>query len=388
MDEQWLQAYLNLIKQLLDCVSEEELKAVLKRHPKYMDVGLLTVMQQCAEPLGSQGNREAGQLTEAMGIADAEVEGTPKDLKQFLLAVLLLVKDSRGAAQQVYPFLAQHQEKLNEQLLQVLPQIAARFLAGEPEQQQAIASIFVRFGNLIKQLPLGRRWLNLELGITAYTLALQVYTHEAFPQQWAGTQNNLALAYSDRIRGERADNLEQAIATYQLALQVRTREAFPIDWAATQNNLALAYSNRIRGERTDNLEQAIATYQLALQVRTREAFPQKWADTQHNLALAYSDRIQGERADNLEQAITAYQLALQVYTREAFPLDWAGTQSNLAIAYSDRIRGERADNLELSIAAYTLALQVYTREAFPQKWAITQKNLAVILTLYCRSARI
>jgi hypothetical protein len=78
-----------------------------------------------------------------MGIADAELEGTPKDLKQFLLAVSLLVKESLGAAQQVYPFLAQYQERLNEQLLQVLPQIAVRFLAGEPEQQQAIASIFI-----------------------------------------------------------------------------------------------------------------------------------------------------------------------------------------------------------------------------------------------------
>ena len=285
MDEQWLQAYLNLIKQLLNCVSEEELKAVLQRHPKYIDVELLTVMQSCAESLGSQGNREAGQLAEAMRIADAEVEGTPKDLKQFLLVVLLLVKDSLGATQQVYPFLAQHQEKLNEQLLQVLPQIAARFLAGEPEQQQAIASIFVRFGNLIQQLPLGRRWLNLELGITVYTLALQVYTREAFPQQWAGTQYNLAIAYRNRIQGERADNLEQAIATYQLALQVRTREAFPIDWADTQHNLAIAYSNHIQGERADNLEQAISAYQLALQVYTREAFPENWAITQKNLAV-------------------------------------------------------------------------------------------------------
>ena len=155
----------------------------------------------------------------------------------------------------------------------------------EPEQQQAIASIFVRFGNLIKQLPLGRRWLNLELRITAYTLALQVYTREAFPQHWAATQHNLALAYSNRIRGERADNLEQAIATYQLALQVYTREAFPFDWAITQYNLAYAYSERIRGERADNLEQAIATYQLALQVYTREAFPENWAITQKNLAV-------------------------------------------------------------------------------------------------------
>jgi CHAT domain-containing protein len=221
----------------------------------------------------------------------------------------------------------------------------------------------------------GERADNLEQAIAASTLALQVYTREAFPQQWAMTQNNLAIAYLYRIRGERADNLEQAIAASTLALQVYTREAFPQEWAMTQNNLATAYRDRIRGERADNLEQAIAAYQLALQVRTREAFPVDWAMTQNNLATAYRERIRGERADNLEQAIAASTLALQVYTRKTFPQDWAMTQNNLATAYRERIRGERADNLEQALAAYHLALQVYTPEAFPQKCRMTARNL-------------
>jgi hypothetical protein len=31
--------------------------------------------------------------------------------------------------------------------------------------------------------------------VEAYLAALQVYTREALPQQWAGTQNNLARTY-------------------------------------------------------------------------------------------------------------------------------------------------------------------------------------------------
>ena len=42
---------------------------------------------------------------------------------------------------------------------------------------------------------------------------------------------NLATAYSDRIRGDRAENLEQAIAAYQQALEVMTRQAMPVEWA-------------------------------------------------------------------------------------------------------------------------------------------------------------
>ncbi|TBR60008.1 hypothetical protein B4U84_03655, partial [Westiellopsis prolifica IICB1] len=211
--------------------------------------------------------------------------------------------------------------------------------------------------------------------IAAYESALEVYTREAFPQDWAMTQNNLGNAYLYRILGERANNLEYAIAAYESALEVRTREAFPQQWATTQNNLGNAYSNRILGERANNLEYAIAAYKSALEVYTREAFPQDWAMTQNNLGTAYGDRILGERANNLESAIAAYKSALEVYTREAFPQDWAMTQNNLGNAYLYRILGERANNLENAIAAYKSALEVYTREAFPQQWATTQNNL-------------
>ncbi|MBP5974073.1 tetratricopeptide repeat protein, partial [Brasilonema sp. CT11] len=56
-----------------------------------------------------------------------------------------------------------------------------------------------------------------------------------FPQQWATTQNNLAAAYSNRILGDKAENIESAIASYSAALSVRTRQAFPQNWAMTQN---------------------------------------------------------------------------------------------------------------------------------------------------------
>jgi CHAT domain-containing protein len=120
---------------------------------------------------------------------------------------------------------------------------------------------------------------------------LKVRTREAFPQDWAMTQNNLGAAYRNRIRGDRAENLEKAIAAYQAALKVYTREAFPQDWAMTQNNLGAAYSDRIRGDRAENLEKAIAAYQEALQVRTPTADPIKCLETGRNLgnlALAES----------------------------------------------------------------------------------------------------
>ena len=90
----------------------------------------------------------------------------------------------------------------------------------------------------------------------------------------------------------RAENLEEAIRLYELALQVYTREAFPEHWARAQNNLAIAYSDRIRGVRAENLEEAIRLYELALQVRTPSAFPQDCRRTAYSLGrLLYDERL-------------------------------------------------------------------------------------------------
>ena len=211
----------------------------------------------------------------------------------------------------------------------------------------------------------GEKAENIELAIASYTAALEVRTRHAFPEDWAMTQNNLGEAYRERIRGEKAQNIELAIASYTNALSVYTRDAFPQDWAMTQNNLAIAYNNRIRGEKAENIEQAIKCYTNALSVRTRDAFPEQWAMTQNNLAGAYNNRIRGEKAENIELAIKCYTNALDVYRRDAFPEAWATTQNNLAAAYSDRIRGEKAQNIELAIKCYRQALEVRTSSAFP-----------------------
>nr|WP_223210061.1 CHAT domain-containing protein [Microcystis aeruginosa] len=279
--------------------------------------------------------------------------------------------------QVIYPFWAQNLDKLDDNLAQILDSWARETLTQVTREEAFyIAAYIIFFSNLIQQFPLGNIAANKEIAITGYEMALTIFTFDAFPQQWAMTQNNLANVYNDRIRGEKADNLERAIATYNEALKVLTFEAFPQEWATTQNNLAIAYRDRIRGEKADNLERAIATYNEALKVCTFDAFPQDWAGTQNNLAIAYYSRIRGEKAENLERAITACQEALKVRTYDAFPEQWATTQNNLAIAYLSRIRGEVADNVERAIAACNEALKVYTYEAFPQEWARTQNTLA------------
>ena len=262
-----------------------------------------------------------------------------RDAKKFMQAFVERLTETEGDQTQIHQFFESNRAKLDESLLEALPLVFKALTAEKlPEARKNIAQFFQTFGDLIQQFPLGDRLLNLELSITAYQLALNVFTRKAFPEEWVGLQNNLGVAYRNRIRGDRAENLEQAIIFYKNVLKVHTREAFPENWAATQNKLGTAYFHRIRGDRAENLEQVITAYELALQVRTREAFPENWAATQNSLGIAYGNRIRGDRAENLEQSIATYELALQVRTREAFPEDWARLQNNLGSSYRSEER--------------------------------------------------
>ncbi len=62
----------------------------------------------------------------------------------------------------------------------------------------------------------------------------------------------------NRIYGDRRSNIEKAIDCYRNALQVVTPESSPALWGDLQNNLAVTYSERLEGERAQNIEQAIA----------------------------------------------------------------------------------------------------------------------------------
>ena len=218
MDEQRMQAYLDLINQLLSCPSGEEGK-ILQAHQELLDPGLLQVMGQVAEYMQQQGNETnaswlqnfASQLAEAM---------------DFFGEILRCVADNQGAPEPVYQFFAANQTRLNADLLNAIPTTASALFANAPKDQHGYAAAVIgEFGNLIAQFPLGQRAINMELAIAAYQESLTVRTQAAMPVEWAQTMMNLATAYSDRIRGDKAANIEAAIAAYQEALTACLRSA-------------------------------------------------------------------------------------------------------------------------------------------------------------------
>ena len=134
------------------------------------------------------------------------------------------------------------------------------------------------------------------------------------------------------------DELSQKANVYYTALQVYTREHAPVEWATTQNNLGatlVAQARLVEGpERYNLFTQAVTAYRSALQVDTPESAPTQWAIVQSNLGNALSALAQlakeSEQRDLLTQAATAYHAALQIYTPEQTPAQWVRAQMHLA----------------------------------------------------------
>jgi hypothetical protein len=76
----------------------------------------------------------------------------------------------------------------------------------------------------------------------AFGYALQVYTREARPQDWAETQTNLGAALAglaDYVEGPRAvELLKEAVDAFGYALQVLTHHEYTMQRAVAQDNLA------------------------------------------------------------------------------------------------------------------------------------------------------
>lgn len=391
--EQRSEDYYRLINHLLTCRHGEEPK-ILMAHPDLIDDGLVEAIKQISTMMSQQGNQNLADYlihiakhlpnapffksatTATNASKSASQRANSVKIPPLLDEICKTIIESQGNPQVVYSLLQANKDKLDEKFVQQIHNWAFSILPNaKPETAEMVATVISDFSTLICQFPLGKRDINLEIAITGYEVAASIFTREAFPQEWANIQTNLAPAYRHRIRGNRADNQEKAIIACNNALLIYTRDDFSEKWATLQNNLGLIYTDRITGEKAENIEKSISCYEAALKVVNRAQLPELWGTLQNNLGNAYLCRIQGDKAQNLEKAIACYQVALQVRTRSASPYYWASSQFTLGTAYTQRIIGNKQKNLEKAISAYINALEVYTISDYPERWARAKSNL-------------
>ncbi len=251
--------------------------------------------------------------------------------------------------------------------------------------------------------------------MVACRAALEEYTRERVPLDWAATQANLGNALSTlggresgtarlrrlwwpiarrggvhpragtaRLGGDTEQSrqraldsrgresgtarLEEAVVAYRARLEEYSRERVPLDWAATQNNLGTALwilGGRESG--TARLEEAVVGLSRGaggIHPRARAARLGDDADQSRHRAL--DARGARERAARLEEAVVAYRAALEERTRERVAArlgDDAEQSRHRAPDARGRERGTA--RLEEAVVAYRAALEERTRERVP-----------------------
>ncbi|MDZ4202333.1 MAG: hypothetical protein U1C96_09345 [Gallionella sp.] len=161
---------------------------------------------------------------------------------------------------------------------------------------------------------------------------------------------------------------EQAVQCFEQALESYTQEESPQEWAATQYNLGTA--NQALGrllETTNPLKLAVDAYTNALLVWTREAHPEAWMQTMHQLGAAlytYGIQLKGNR--QLQKSVVAYKNALAALNADDHALELTATHNNRGITLHHLGESEaNPDRLKEAINSYELALTVGMEQQLP-----------------------
>ncbi|MGP4046190.1 CHAT domain-containing protein [Streptomyces sp. 2A115] len=211
--------------------------------------------------------------------------------------------------------------------------------------------------------------------------ALGVFDQHSYPVEHADVQSALGIVYQYRRTGERRANQERALACYTDALGLLLPDQFPHEFARTQNYLATALWQRESDSHDDNLEEALACIHRALTVWKAHDFPIQHARLQHNMGIIYLDRGHGSRTQNVELALHAAEQALSVFTQADFLVQHGQGLLNTAEMYLERRQGEREHNVEEAVRRLRHAATIRTRTAFPNEYAVTQSSLAAALRI-------
>jgi tetratricopeptide (TPR) repeat protein len=159
--------------------------------------------------------------------------------------------------------------------------------------------------------------------IQAYQKALQVFTWQKYPQEYAILHNNIAIAYLSMPLTSEKESLRQGLAvqTFEEALKHIRLINHPREYAMLQNNLGNALQYLPSSHPLENILRAIAAYDEALKVRDPKDTPLEYANTISNKANALfnlpdnPEKPEVGNLKNMRQARTYYQEAWEIFTQ-------------------------------------------------------------------------
>ncbi|MEM6751370.1 MAG: CHAT domain-containing protein [Cyanobacteria bacterium P01_C01_bin.38] len=361
MNENHCNNYPSLIQKLLNCSTSQEVNQILDDNSELVNRNLIDVMELVVKDLLQEGNREQAEFL----IKLIQQQILPRTKNTPLRKAERLVMMGLYSCQGIIP---------GKTVADAIPCFEEALNIYTPQKfPQEWAQTKHHLGNAYLESIRGEISQNIEKSISCYSEALQVYIRHQFSQQeQAELQFNLGNAYRSRIRGKKEDNIAVAIGFYKAALKVLTRQTYPHKWAAIMNSLAAAYRDQ------NKLQASIDCYKAVLKIHPSQNQNEYWAKIKNNLGVTYySDYIQGQNEDNLSEAIKCFNDALKFYTFQEKPEHWASIQKNLGGIYAHRRQGNSKENLKASIEYYTNALKVFTSKTFPQNYLKIQIGIGI-----------
>ncbi len=284
MEEDRLQAYINLIGQLLSCDNQEDFSQTLNDNQNLLDGNLLETLEQIIPLLREQAREEEAQRCENLG------QGLKQILayQAFLLEVLQAEDESDGNTEVVYSILQRNLDKLNPYFAQLLGEWARNYFAqNSPEDSNKVAMVIGNLSIDIINFPYGNPANNLEIAITGFEAVLEVRTAESSPTNRARTLNNLGTAQKTQAQLgiDPNQNLEGAIAAYEEAVRILRQPRLERDLSQTLNNLGIAQQTQAQLgiDPNQNLERAIAAYRESLNFLKPDILPSDCLTTARNL---------------------------------------------------------------------------------------------------------
>ncbi|KAF3888177.1 MULTISPECIES: tetratricopeptide repeat protein [Nostocales] len=198
--------------------------------------------------------------------------------------------------------------------------------------------------------------------------AIPILQQLALPEEVAEAQMNLGLVLQSLVPFNLARSTD-SIQIYQEALQVFTCQEYPQEYAILHNNIAIAYLSMPVTSERQYLYQGLAvqTFEEALKHIRLIDHPREYAMLYNNLGNALQYLPSTHPIDNILRALAAYDEALKVRDRQDTPLEYANTISNKANALLnlpddlDKPESGNPQNLAKANAYYEEALNIFTQ---------------------------
>lgn len=203
----------------------------------------------------------------------------------------------------------------------------------------------------------------------AYEEALPTLRELGSSVEVAELQMNFGLVLQSLVHFNLA-KIGDCIQLYNQALQVFTYEKYPQEYAILYNNIAIAYLSITGSKEKKAFSEGLAvqTFETALKQINLIEHPREYAMLQNNLGNALQYLQSTHPVENNLRAVTAYNEALKVRNPQDTPLEYANTIANKANALINL-----PDDLENpDLGNYKNLLQA--KNYYQQAWVIFQEN--------------